>query len=72
MFQVAGLPGIRSGSPSLCPRIAGGKIAESWVTSDQPAGSSFLHQTNDRQVRNQPAEKVADLAVVARWTTRGR
>ncbi len=40
-------------------RIAGGKIAESWISSEQPAGSSFLHQTNDRQVRNQPAEKVA-------------
>ena len=38
-------------------RIADGQIAESWVTSDQPAGSSLLHQTND--LRNLPAEKVA-------------
>ena len=40
-------------------RVSGGKIVESWISSDQPAGSSLLHQTNDRQVRNQPAEKVA-------------
>ena len=40
-------------------RIDGGKIAESWITSDQAAGSSLLHQTNDLQVRSQPVEKVA-------------
>ncbi len=40
-------------------RIDKGKIAESWITSDQPAGSSILHQTNDLQARSQPAEKVA-------------
>ena len=39
-------------------RIADGKIAESWVTSHQPAGSSLLQQTNE-QLRNLPAEKVA-------------
>ena len=40
-------------------RVDGGKIVESWVSSDQPAGSSLLHQTNDRQVHNLPPEKVA-------------
>ncbi len=39
-------------------RIDGGKIVESWVTS-LPAGSSLLHQTNDRHGRTQTAEKVA-------------
>ena len=46
-------------------RIAGCKIAESWVTSDQPADRFPLQQTDLRQGRNPNVENVTVPAEMA-------